>query len=199
MRQDPPELIPGLDALENRLLTTRGVRVQPPSTCVKPVAGLDVDDLVVNLAVLGADPAGTRDVILERVVGQPTILHGLGVRIVQPATAVVNDPWTQLRLFLTVDDAAPGDEPLTDTATALSTATLRSSGYQNIGADFSNGLQQLTWLGLAVLPKRRIQLVVERIAPTSGSATDFNISARWKGWTYPSTARTDRGDGFHAF
>ena len=52
-------------AIEQMLITTRGVRVQPPGSCVKPAAAGDVDDVVSGVALSGADAAGARAVLLE--------------------------------------------------------------------------------------------------------------------------------------
>ena len=195
-----PELQQALDGLEHMLTTTRGVRVQPPGTCVKPAVASDLDDVVTGVANTPAVGPGGEQVLLERVCQVHTIIHGVGIRFSQPATAAVADAYSQLRVFLRVNKGAPGNEPVGDNATALVPAVARSAGYQAIPIDLWNGVQQLTWVGLSLRPRQRVQLVVRRIAAIPPSpATDFTIAARWKGWEYPSTADTDRGDTFHAF
>ena len=195
-----PEVQQALDGLEQMLTTTRGVRVQPPGTCVKPAVASDIDDVVTGVANNAGLAVGTEQVLLERFCQVHTIIHGVGIRFSQPATSPVADAYSQLRVFLRVDKRAPGNEPVGDNATALVASVARSSGYQAIPIDLWNGVQQLTWVGLSLRPRQRVQLVVRRIAVIAPSlVSDFTIAARWKGWDYPSTADTDRGDTFHAF
>ncbi len=195
---EPAEIAAILHWLEQRLLTTRGVRVQPPGNCVKPADANDLDDVEIGVVSSGGDPAGTRYVLLDRLVTQHTILRGLGVQFTQPSTVPVADPYSQHRVFLQVNESAPGGEPVEPTD--LTPATARSSAYQSIPIDLWDGVHGLTALGLALRPGEHVRLFAERFTPVVASvATDFFIAARWKGWDYLGNALTDKADTFHAW
>lgn len=166
--------------LEGIWMTTRGMNMRAPSTCMPPVSSNDVDDVVVNVAVpIGV--VGAETVILTRTTPQMMVLKGLGVEIVTLPAAPIVDPYTELQVFLRKQRGAIG-------SAAAQAAGVGSTGpYYGLAVDvFGSSIVNLQPLTALAREGEIFELVVRRTV----AVTAFQASARWKGWEWTPAAIT---------
>ncbi len=175
-------------AVEQQLITSRGMPVAAPPTCSQPVGGTDVDDQVLKHPIPASSPVGTRIVVLKRTVVRATVLKGLNWQwSVDGTNNTPQDPANQVAVSVLVDDRFVGNSIQ---GQDLPTAGLRTGGayQQQRIAPAPGGIGALGACQIYIPAGGTVVLVAERVTPPSGqTAVDYNISARWKGWDWTAT------------
>lgn len=188
------------ERVEQRLVTSRGIVVAPPPTCAQPVGGTDIDDQVIKVALPGTDAVGTRHTILKRTATRSTVIKGINwFFAIDKSVGKLADPTDQIACSILVNGNPVGNTP--QAIGGLPTTGTRTHGAysQQRIPPAPGGIQALGASQIYVESGDTVELVAERMAHTSGTAVDFQITARWKGWDWTPTVNAPGATGAGGF
>jgi len=165
-------------AIEQRLLTSKGIQTAGPLTCSQPATGRDLD--LVARSIQPGSSVGDEVVLLE---GSPGgriwIVKGIGLEVIQRASSKIN-----------------GD-PANDMAWRLQLDGQVVQPYSELWPMFGTGLRALASLQLVVRPGQTVSIIVRRRAVSVG--VSWFLGARLKGWEVIPTAETGRDSDLVAY
>ena len=157
------------DMLEERWLTTRGLNVRAPSTCMQPTGADDVNRITVNQALPGA--TGSELVLVEIDVPEnyQAVVKGIGwIAALAPGAPSI-DPYTEVEFSVRINGQEHPEHARIRTPITMDLAALAS-------------------VQILVPSGGRFELVARHYA---GASTTIRVSARAIGWQYVPVAQTD--------
>ena len=162
------------EKIEQRLLTSKGIRVTAPTTCTQPSTAEDVD----VIAYKQAPPAGVGDriTLLSFRADRVAVIKGLGISYdsTGAATEAPEDFW----------------------ASQLKVNGQLVHPYQEIYPRFATGVLALGALQIVLRPQDLLTLEVEKLATPVNS---WLLSARIKGWQFEPTSDSGRNSDLIAY
>lgn len=166
---DPRCLEQLADILEERWLTTRGLNVRGPSTCMQPYGADDINRIVLAQALPAATGSELVLVSFEVPANYQAVVKGVGwIAALAPGAPSI-DPYTEVEFSLRVDG-------------------LEHPEHASIRTPVSVDLVSLASVQVIVPSGSRFELLARHYAGTSSTIL---LSARAIGWQYRPVAQTE--------